>query len=51
LFKVICFAQNPPAAMRGGFLRWDAADIRRSLQPMSKDNRNATAPHGMPTIR
>jgi hypothetical protein len=24
LFKVICFAQNPSAAMRGGFLRGDA---------------------------
>src|SRR5438105_8467675 len=23
LIKVICFAQNPSAAMRGGFLRWD----------------------------
>jgi hypothetical protein len=48
LFKVICFAQNPPAAMRGGFLRWDVADIRRSLQPVSKDNPKATAPHEMP---
>jgi hypothetical protein len=27
LLKVICFAQNPPAAMRGGFLRWGAAEI------------------------
>jgi hypothetical protein len=26
LFKVNCFAQNPSAAMRGGFLRWGAAD-------------------------
>ena len=26
LFKVICFAQNPSAALRGGFLRWGAAD-------------------------
>jgi hypothetical protein len=51
LFKVTCFAQNLPAAMRGGFLRWDAANIRRSLQPVSKDNRNATAPLGMPTVR
>jgi hypothetical protein len=25
LFKVICFAQNPSAAMRGGFLRWGVA--------------------------
>jgi hypothetical protein len=27
LFKVICFAQNPSAAMRGGFLRF-----KRSVQ-------------------
>jgi hypothetical protein len=25
LFKLICRAQNPPAAMRGGFLHWRAA--------------------------
>ena len=33
LFKVICFAQNPSAAMRGGFLRCGAAinnDTRHS---------------------
>jgi hypothetical protein len=51
LFKVICFAQNPPAAMRGGFLRLGTVEIRNPLQPVSKDNPYTTAPHGTPAVR
>jgi len=50
LFKVNCFAQNPSAAMRGGFLRWGAEHIVayptyidwktfEKIQAMLRDNR------------
>jgi hypothetical protein len=37
LFKVICFAQNPSAAMRGGFLRWGVA---KRFNPQHGNDRN-----------
>jgi hypothetical protein len=35
LFKVICLAQNPSAAMRGGFLRWGVARMAFHLSSFS----------------
>jgi hypothetical protein len=35
LFKVNCFAQNPPAGMRGGFLRRGSMDAAGATPRMS----------------
>jgi hypothetical protein len=47
--KVICFAQNPPAAMRGGFLHWGAcAGIGLSGRIAGKGRSTATPPYLSP---
>jgi hypothetical protein len=50
LFKLICRAQNPPAEMRGGFLRCGALETRSSLPPWRKTVKTR-APRGTPAAR